>query len=91
VTYGELVVFALGRIGKTADAVRASEIGEFIFSSGDDFVGVTLMADVPEKLVGLKIENTMQCQRQFHYAEITCQMPAGLADRIQDKTADFIG
>ena len=49
------------------------------------------MPYIPEQHIPLKIEDAVQRQRQFHYAQIACQMPAGLTDRIENKLPYLIG
>jgi hypothetical protein len=56
---GKLIVWALRRIGKAANAVDVPKILELVLPAGDDLVRVTLMPDVPEQLVLLKIEDVM--------------------------------
>ena len=83
----ELVVFALGWVGETAYALDLSKELEPVFSAGDDFVGVALMADVPEELVLLEIEDLVQCEGQFYDAEVARQMAACFAERCENKLA----
>ena len=88
--HGKRIVITFGGIGKTADPVRAAKTPEFIFSSCNNFMCIALMPDIPEQLILLKIEHAVQRQRQFHYTQIACQMPAGLTDRFENKLAYFL-
>ena len=87
---GELVVFALGRIGKTADAARVAQKLETRLAAGDDLVRVALVAHVPQQLIPLEIEDVVQGQGQLDRPEIAGQVPARLADGTQNELADLL-
>jgi hypothetical protein len=53
----EQVILAFGRIGETADTLGPAKILKFVFAARDDLVRIALMADVPEQLVVLEIED----------------------------------
>ena len=50
-------------------------------AAGEDLVGVALVADVPQQLVALEVEDVVQGDRQLDDAEVAGQVPARLADR----------
>ena len=54
------VVFALGALGKTGDAAVRAQLGHACAASGEDLVGIGLMAYVPDQTVIRRIENVMQ-------------------------------
>ena len=87
---GELVVFALGRIGKTADATGAAQQLKTRLAAGDDLVRVALVAHVPQQLIALEIEDVVQRQRQLDRPEVAGQVPPGLADTAQDELTDLL-
>ncbi len=67
---GELVVLALGWVRKSADAAGVPKLLESGLAAGDDLMGITLVADVPQELVLLEIEDVVQGQCQLDCAEI---------------------
>ena len=87
----ELVIDAFSRVGEAAYAVCVAEELKLVFPAGYDFVGVALVADVPEELVLLEIEDVVEGECQFHDAEIACQVAACLGDGAEDEPAYFVG
>ena len=90
VSDGELVVVALLRVRKPADAAGVSQEVEARLAAGDDLVCVALVAYIPQELVLLEIEDVMQRQRQFDGAEIARQVPPGPADGIENELPDLL-
>ena len=60
-------------------------------AAGDDFVGVGLVADVPDELVGGRVVAIMKHNCQFHHPQARRKMSAVPADRVQHGFADFSG
>ena len=77
----ELVVGAFIGIRKTADAASLANLREFVFSAREDFMGITLMADIPEELVVFEIEDVMQGDGQLDRAEVAGEVSARAAKR----------
>ena len=75
VTAPESVVFALGHARKAADAVQPALGPERLAASGDDLVGVGLVADIPDDLVLRGFEDIMQRRGQLHGPEARSQVP----------------
>ena len=63
---------------------------ESVSAAGDDLVGIALMADIEDDAVLFSVIDAMECQRQFHGAEIGCQVPAGFGYRLHQKAAQLI-
>ena len=74
-TAPESVVFALGHARKAADAVQPALGPERLAASGDDLVGVGLVADIPDDLVLRGFEDIMQRRGQLHGPEARSQVP----------------
>ena len=91
VAYDELVIDAFGGVGKAAYAVCLAEEPETVFPAGNDFMRVALVADVPEELVLLEIEDVVQGQGQLDDAEIAGKVAAGPGDGAEDEAAYFVG
>ena len=89
VAHRELVIRALGRVGKAADAFGLSQPLETVPATRDDLVCIALMAHVPQELVLLEIEDMVQRQRHLDGAEVAGQVATGLADRMQHELANF--
>ena len=68
-----------------ADRVQA------VATAGEHLVGVGLVADVPQHLVGGRVEQAVQRHRQLAGAEVRAEVPADLADRVDDQLADLLG
>jgi hypothetical protein len=49
------------------------------------------VADIPHQTVIRRIEDVMQGDGQFDHPEARAEMPAGLADRVEQVLAQFVG
>ena len=66
-------------------------VRQLIAPAGEDLVRVGLVADVPEDLVARGLEHRVQRDRQLAGAEVGAEVPADLADRVDDVLAHLLG
>ena len=59
--------------------------------AGEDLVRVGLVPDVPEDLVLGALEQRVQRHRELARAEVGAEVPADLADRVDDVLAHLLG
>ena len=85
----EGVVLGFGAHRKTGAAVGLAKPPELFFSAGDDFVGVCLMADVPDDLVARRVEDIMKRQHQLGHAEAGADMAAVFGTAADNEFPDF--
>ena len=81
----ERVEFAFGSLGEPRQPPRLPQGGHAVAASGQDLVGIALVADVPDQLVARGVEHRMQRDGQFHNAQRRSEVPARLghgADRL---------
>ena len=62
---------------------------KLIASTGKQFVGIGLMADIPDDLVPGGVKNIMNRNRQFDRPKTRGQMAAGFGYHIDNKFTDF--
>ncbi len=86
----ESVVVTFVPSGETGDAVRHAQPAHRRTPSGQYLVRIGLVTDIPHQLVFRRVVDVMQRDGQFHRAEIGREMPAGLADRLDQKGTQFI-
>ena len=86
----ERIELALVAFRKTGDALPHAQPIHRLAPPGQHLVPVGLMADVPYQAVVRGVEYVMQRNRQLDSAEVRRQMAAGLADRIDQKFAQFL-
>ena len=72
------IVLAFRAQEKAIEAAVLSHCGKAIETASEHFVHVTLVAHVHDKAVARRVEDAMQRNGQFDYAEIWTKMPAGL-------------
>ena len=65
----ERVVFALGALGEAGQAAALAQGADAVAPSGEDFVRVALVADIPDQPVVRRVENRRARHRQLHHAE----------------------
>ena len=70
----ESVILTFSRVGETADSFEFPERMKSLPTSGQDFVPVSLMSDVPNDPVVGRIEDIMQGDGQFDSTEAGSQM-----------------
>ena len=85
------VVFALRSLGETGEAAAGSQGADTVAAAGEDLVRISLMADVPDQLVGRGVENVVQRNSQFDDAEARAKMSTGDRHRADGFSAQFVG
>ncbi len=88
---GEGVVGTFAHLGEAAQPVQLAEGIETVPTTGQQFVGVGLMAHVPNQLVLGRIQDVMQGDGQLHRAEARRQMAARSGHHVDDRPPDFFG
>jgi len=84
------IVFALGAEREAADAAGGAQGVEPVLPSGQNLVDVGLVADIPDKFVFGGVKDVMQCQGQFHHAQVGPQMAAVAGQHRDQLLPDFL-
>ena len=79
---GEGVVFALGRIGETAQTAQGAVGGESLAAPGEQFVAVGLMAHIPHYPVVRRIKHIVKRHRKLHRAHRRGEVARIAAQRV---------
>jgi hypothetical protein len=87
----EGVVAALLAAGKTGHAAEQAQARHPTAPSGEDLVGIGLVAHVPHQPVLGSIEHVMQGNGELDGAEVGGQVPAGVRDRFQHELPQLSG
>jgi len=87
----EQVERALVDARKTADTARLPQGVESRITAGEQLVRITLVPDVPQQPVLLEVKAIVQGDRDLGDAQVAGQVPAVLADHLQDSLADLSG
>ena len=77
----EQVVTTLGRIRITHQAATGANGGEILVAARDHFVGVDLVARVPDEAVLAEIEDRVQGQGKLHHPQIGSEIRRSLAEK----------
>ena len=85
------VVLALIGFREARQAAVLPQRVEAVPPSGDDLVGIALVAHVEDDAVLFGVVDAVQRQRQLHSAEIGRQVPAGFGYRLHQKAAQLPG
>ena len=85
------VVGGLGDRAERGEAAVLADRRELVAAAGEDLVRVGLVADVPEDLVAGGVQHRVQRDRQLAGPEVRAEVPADLADRVDDVLADLLG
>ena len=70
----EAVIDTLFSFGKTAQAMKLAQTGKFFPPTGNQFMGIRLMANVPDDFIPGRFKDRMQGQGQLHNAQRTGEM-----------------
>jgi len=87
----EGVIGTFRPLGKAADTPVLAQGVELPLAPGQEFVGIGLMAHVPDDLVLGGVEDIVQSNGELHHPEARGQMPAGLGHRGNDFFPDLPG
>ena len=85
------VVRGLGDRAERRQPAVLADRAQLVAAAGEDLVRVGLVADVPEDLVARGVEQRVQRHRQLAGAEVGAEVPADLADRVDDVLAHLLG
>src|SRR5262245_6845381 len=77
VSSAECVVLAFGTFEKARNAILLAKRLELRVALGEDFVRITLMADVPHQLIARSVERVMKGYRKLDHAQSGADVPTG--------------
>ena len=84
----ERVIGAFRPLRESAQPVLLPKRPDPVPAARQDLVGIALVAHIPDDPVLRRLEHGMKRHGQFHDAQPGTQMPAGLADRVEDGADD---
>ncbi len=90
-TDAEGVVLALRAAREGGQAVLLTQRGHALAATGEDLVRIGLMADVPHQPVVRGVVDVVQGDGQLDHAEAGAEVPASVADAVQQLLAQFVG
>ena len=76
--------------GKTGNSSPPAQRMKAIIASGQYFVRITLMTDIPNDGIRRAVEHFVQRDRKIHNAQITCKMSARIAYHIYNPLPYFV-
>ena len=85
------VVLALGAQHEAVEAARLPDGFKALAAAGKDLVDVGLVADVEDELVGRRVKDHVEGQREFDDAEIGPEVAAGLGKSLDQEDANLFG
>jgi len=71
------IIDALTAFGETGQAVFLAQRPDAVTASGQNFVGITLVAHIPDDFVPRRVEHRMQSHGQLDNPKARAQMAAG--------------
>ena len=83
------VMHALVRLGKARNAAVTAERGKPVLSPRQDLMHITLMPDVKNKAIPLRVKHAMDRHRQLHSAQIGRKVPSGARNMLHEKLPQF--
>src|SRR6187551_2233627 len=87
----EGVVFALGTLRESGQAAAGAQSANAVTPAGQNFVRISLVADVPDQLVIGRIKNVVKGHREFDDTEARAEVTACDGDRVDRFSAQLIG
>jgi hypothetical protein len=91
VTAVEDVVLGFAASREAADPAELAKRAKSLEPSGEQLVGIRLMAGVPDDPVARRLEEPVERDRELDDAERAAEMAAGPGDRRDDRLADLFG
>ena len=87
----EGIVFALRTLGEARQAPALTHGADAVTPTGDDFVRIALVPNVPNQLVLRRVEDVVNRDGQLHHAEARSKVSARGADSVDHFGAQFVG
>jgi len=85
----ESIVVAFERINETAQTLVLTQAVELVTPAGKHLVNIALVTDIPENLIGRRLENVMDSERDFDDAKIGSEVPACLTEIANNLLANL--
>ena len=84
----EAVVLGLRAEREAVQAVGLADGVEAVLAAREQLVDIDLMAHIPDEFVLRRAEDAVQCDGEFHHAEVRAEMAAGLGELGDELTTD---
>ena len=91
VARAKAIVFALGAEREAVQSVRGADGVKAVLAPGENLVDVGLVADIPDKLVLRRGENTVERDGHLDDAEVRAEVSAVLRQLHDQLVPDFFG
>ena len=85
------VVLAFAAQRESGDTAQLAQCGHAVTATGQDLVGVGLVAHVPHHAVVRGVEHIVQGHRQLDRPEVGAEVPTGLGHAVQHIGPQFLG
>ncbi len=85
------VVLALGTVGEAHRPARLADLVEIGTATGQEFVDVDLVTDIPDEPVAGALEHAVKRDGELDHAQVGTEMAAGPAQGGDDLVADLRG
>ena len=86
----ERVIFTLVTLKKTRQSALLANGRELVAPIGEDFVGVGLMADVPDQLIFRGIKHIVQGNSELYSAKAGSKVPTCSRRHLDQKSSEFV-
>ena len=87
----ERVVAAFRSPREAGQAARLTQGADAVAAAGEDFVGIGLVADIPDHPVARGVEHIMQGHRKLDHAKAGAKMAARDGHRVDGLPPEFVG
>ena len=87
----ERIVITFGTLGETGQAAALPQGTNAVAPTGQYFVRITLMTDIPDQTIIWGIEHVMKCDGQFDDAESRTEMTACLGNSVDGLGPQLVG
>ena len=87
----EQVVLTLRRVGVAHQPPFGPHRLKLVVATGEQFVGIDLVARVPDQSIAAKVERRVQGDAQFDDPQIRCEMCAAASDQVAQHIANLNG
>ncbi|MOA04710.1 hypothetical protein D3C78_1242800 [compost metagenome] len=84
------VVFTFCPPRERVQAIFLADGGDFVATTGQNFMRVRLVANVPYQMIEGGLVNIVQCHRQFDGTQPGGKVAAGAADAVQQVLPKFV-
>jgi len=84
------VMLALAAEQEAVQSLVLADRGKAVETAGEELVDIALVADIEEKFVARRVEDSVQSEGEFHDAEVRSEVATGFGEDLDEFVANLL-